>query len=356
MKVIVRADASLAIGSGHVMRCRTLADELRRRGHAVVFACRPLAGHLLDLLRGGGFETRALPLEPPGASGLEPVDAARALADAEATLQLAGGTADWVVVDHYGLDARWEAVARRAGARVLALDDLADRMHDCDMLLDQNPGDASRYAHRVAPGTQVLAGAEWALVRPEFAALRAASLARRQRPVLERLLVFLGGGDATAAVECALAGVLASGIAWRHVDVALGSSAPGADAVARRLQAFPSACLHVQTEQMARLMADADLAITASGSVTWEKCCLGLPSVVAVLADNQEVIAAELRLRGAAVVLPSAAALQPEAIAAALRALVPADLAAMSQAAAALCTGQGAPRVAALMEQGMQDG
>ncbi|WP_186511066.1 UDP-2,4-diacetamido-2,4,6-trideoxy-beta-L-altropyranose hydrolase [Caenimonas sedimenti] len=355
MKVLVRADASLALGSGHVMRCRTLAAELQRRGHGVTFACRPLDGHLLELLRAGGFETAALPLDPHVTTGLEPIGDAQALADAQACVQLAGAL-DWVVVDHYGLGARWEQVLRNAGARVLALDDLADRLHSCDLLLDQNPGGAERYAARVPPGTRLLVGPEWALVRPEFPALRATSLERRQRPVLQRLLVFLGGGDVAADVQVALTGALASGIPWTHVDVVLGSGVPGADAVAAQLKSFPSAVLHVQTEHMARLMADADVAITAGGGVTWEKCCLGLPSLVAVLAENQGAVVPELRARGAAVVLEPAGPPRPEDIAAALRALTPASLAAMAQAAAGMCSGQGAPRVAAQLEQGTKDG
>lgn len=352
MKVVIRADASLAIGSGHVMRCRTLAQALRERGHDVLFVCRPFAGNLVALLRSSGFEVRGLDAAArlDGlAHRLAPADAAE---DARQTAAAAEGGADWLVVDHYGLDAGWVAPLRPVFRRILAIDDGADaRPLDCDLLLNQNLGSsAASYAGRVPAAARLLLGPQWALVRAEFAALRQASLARRAQPACGRLLVCLGGGDVAPAVLEALAGAQASGIAWQHVDVVLGGAAPGLERIEAALAGFSSARLHVQTEDMAALMAAADFAVAAGGGISWEKCCLGLPSLVVVLSANQRAIAAALAAADAVIAVEPAA----DAYAAALRSLQPERMGGMAAAAAALCDGGGAARLARLLEEGVE--
>lgn len=350
MKFVFRADASLAIGTGHVMRCRTLAQALRERKHDVLFVCRPFAGHLVGVLRNAGFVVRELPADPRLDGLTRRLASADATEDARRTIEAAEGAADWLVVDHYGLDAGWAAQVRPAFHRIFAIDDGADaRPLDCDLLLDQNLGSlAANYAGRVPAAARLLLGPDWALVRAEFSALRPASLARRREPVCERLLVFLGGGDVVPDLLVALAGAHASGIAWRHVDVVLGAGVPGVENVEAALQSFASARLHVQTEDMAALMTSADIAITAGGSVSWEKCCLGLPSVVVSLSDNQRAIATSLSAAGAAISVEASA----PAYAAALRSLQPARMAHMATAAASLCDGGGVARLARLLEEG----
>ena len=163
MRVVFRADASLEIGTGHLMRCMTLADELCRRGATATFLCREQPGHLIELTRSRGFETEAIAHEdasPSHVAQLHP---------------------DWVVVDHYGLDSAWETAVRPSTRRILAIDDLADRDHDCDLLLDQNLYDGvdQRYASRLPAHCRQLIGPHYALLRPEFADARARLLPLR---------------------------------------------------------------------------------------------------------------------------------------------------------------------------------
>ncbi|MGH8114388.1 MAG: UDP-2,4-diacetamido-2,4,6-trideoxy-beta-L-altropyranose hydrolase, partial [Rhodanobacteraceae bacterium] len=218
MNIVFRADASLDIGTGHVMRSLTLAAALREQGAQCRFVCREHPGNLISRVRQDRFAVTALPMgfALKGASRdgwLLPEHAAWLgadwQADAEATrAELETSPPDWLVVDHYGLDSRWERRVRPACKRLMAIDDLADRAHDCDLLLDQTLGrDEGDYAALVPKHCQLCVGPRYALLRPEFAALRTASLRRRVTPARRNLLVAMGGVDrlnATGRVLAAL--------------------------------------------------------------------------------------------------------------------------------------------------------
>lgn len=319
---VFRADASAAIGTGHVMRCLTLADALRKTGESALFLCRPHEGHLMALIAQRGHCVKALPpLAPstavrPDGAGLAHAhwlgtDQATDAGDCLAALAAEGmARPAWIVVDHYALDAVWESRMRPAAGRLMAIDDLADRRHACDLLLDQNLGRrAQDYAGLVPERAGVLIGPRHALLRPEFAALRAESLARRARPALRRLLIALGGVDRenhTCAVLDALDAVrsLPDDL---EILVVMGPQAPWLDAVRARAAALsrPVRVL-AGVSDMARLMARSDLAIGAAGGTAWERCCLGLPTIQMVLAANQAAGAAALEAAGAAVMAASA--------------------------------------------------
>jgi UDP-2,4-diacetamido-2,4,6-trideoxy-beta-L-altropyranose hydrolase len=313
VNVAFRTDASTQIGTGHVMRCLTLADALHARGAECRFFCREQSGDLLDLIRHRGHEAIGLP--GPEAKGsttnvsYNKLDAAHAAwlgvdwrTDAEQTSAALGGKrTDWLVIDHYALDARWESALKAQCGRLLVIDDLADRKHICDLLLDQNliEGMETRYEGKVPTDCTCLIGPHYTLLRPEFKFLRPVSLARRKSPILDRLLVFMGGGDFENETGKVVAGIKLSKRRWRHIDVVVGQGFPSLHALKESLENFPSATLHIQTPHMATLMAAADLAVTAGGSITWEKCALGLPSLVAILAENQREIATKMHKQGA---------------------------------------------------------
>lgn len=363
MKFLFRVDASIAIGSGHVMRCLTLADALRRHGADCHFVCRAHAGHLIDSIRQRGFETTALAAgsAPLAGTELEPDAPAHAAwlecawqKDARQTRDLALTLQpDWLVVDHYALDARWENAVRDARRKLLAIDDLADRSHACDVLMDQNLGrTAAHYAGLVSPGCRVLAGPDYALLRPEFMELRSASLARRHHAALRHVFVNMGGVDqpnATGEVlavlrECALPPDC-------RVSVVMGMQAIWIAEVREMAAAMPWPTeVLVNVTDMAERMAASDLAIGAAGGTAWERCCLGLPTLLVVLAANQEAGAAALEQAGAAVSLGRVDQ---------VRARLPAALAGMMQAprldrmgqvAAGLVDGQGAGRILRALE------
>lgn len=359
-RILFRADAGLEIGTGHVMRCLTLADALRAEGADTVFVTREHRGHVIPAIAGRGHRIQVLPgnTGTPYGAHLAPPPHTRWLeadwrADAAATRSaLEAGGAGWLVVDHYALDAQWQEAALPPGVSLLVLDDLADRPHRADVLLDQNAGrEASDYEGRVPAGCDLRIGPAHALLRPEFARLRPEALARREaltRP--ETLLITLGGIDkdnATGAVLDALAQApAAQGL---RITVVMGGSTPHLDAVRARAAAMPMPTeVAVGVPDMARRMMLADLCIGAVGSTAWERCALGLPTLQVVLADNQVDAARAMATRGLSLALPFPDA--PEfatALAAGLDQLSGAGAyRAMARAAATLTDGSGAARLA----------
>lgn len=354
MQIVFRTDASLQIGTGHVMRCLTLADALCERGAQCTFICREHAGHLLALIEQRGHRALSLPARaddyeaPPGVThaGWLGTDWAT---DAEQTRKLLESqSVDWLVVDHYALDHRWEHALRLCTKRLMVIDDLADRQHDCDMLLDQNLGrSAQDYASLLKPDTTKLIGPQYALLRPEFAALRAHSLARRTKPQLKHLLITMGGVDkdnATGQVlealkECALPQDL-------RITVVMGPHAPWLAQVQEKAaeMLWPTQVL-VGVSNMAQLMADSDLAIGAAGSTSWERCCLGLPSLVLAVAENQQAGLKALQNAGAAIALTACNKI-PDVIRDGLSVeLTDSPILKMSQAAATVTDGSGCAQI-----------
>ncbi|OAJ71372.1 UDP-2,4-diacetamido-2,4,6-trideoxy-beta-L-altropyranose hydrolase [Methylobacillus sp. MM3] len=291
MRVAIRVDASVQIGTGHFMRCLTLADALKARGAEVCFVSRHLPDHLRAMLdaRPHGFKllettTEDVELGKLDHSAWLGVSQAR---DAMDTLEaLFGDGWDWLVVDHYALDIHWESVLRPVVGRIFVIDDIANRQHDCDLLLDQNvyPDKQSRYLGKVPEKCRQLLGPRYALLREEFSILRQ-HLSLRQGPV-NRLLVFFGGMDVDDHTSLALQTLAKIGLPVMRVDVVIGIQHP-ARAQIEAMCLEHGYCCHVQTNRMAELMASADLSIGAGGATLWELCSLGLPTIAFATAENQ---------------------------------------------------------------------
>jgi len=230
---------------------------------------------------------------PAGSPRLDPAD------DARQTAALSGSV-DWLVVDHYEIDRRWERAMRPACRRLMVIDDLVDRPHDCDILLDQTFGrQPDEYDALTPDECRVLAGTRYALLRPEFAAGRPSALARRAAGEgIDHVLVSMGGFDPENRTHDVLETLADTPYARRlTVTVVVGAdSAVSPNPLRGR---FRKLDIRQQVANMAELMAAADLAIGAGGTTSWERCCMGLPSLVCVLADNQRDIARQLAAAGA---------------------------------------------------------
>jgi len=340
MLVAVRADASLEIGTGHVTRCLTLGQSLREKGHVVYFICREEHGHLCDVVESQRFQCRRLPRLPEGSANWLAAFREKDARQTCAAIDSHGGHPDLLVVDHYKLDRSWESVLRPYVGRIFVIDDLADRMHDCDLLLDQNLHDFPdlRYASLVAAETQVFVGPEYALLRPEFGAVPAVPRTGR----LHRMLSFFGGVDSSNESLKIIQALRLLGDAAPQTDLVLGWTNPHADHVLDAARGL--ACVDVlrQTNEMARLMRQADLGLGTCGVAAWERCCVGLPSIVVVSADNQRDDARILESLGAARNLGDATEISVDQWARAIRDLRddPRSLAAMSIAAASVMRGR----------------
>lgn len=356
MKVAFRADASLLLGSGHVMRCLTLAEALRAEGSECLFICREHAGNMVAHIRQHGFAVAVLPMLVR--STLDTHHAGHACAnslgcdwqtDAQQTQAILRDLQpDWLVVDHYALDWQWEVAQQPHCQKLLVIDDLADRTHHCDVLLDQNLGrHTADYKNLVPAHSQVMAGPQYALLRPEFTALRAYSLQRRQQPQLKHLLITMGGADLPNATAQVLLTLQSCGLPPDCcITVVMGSQAPWLQQIQTLAQAMPwPTKVLVNVTEMAQRMADSDLAIGAAGGTAWERCCLGLPSIVVVLADNQCAGARALQQTQAAMLigrLDDIALQLPLAIQAMTQAN---QLAQFSAAASAVADGRGVGRL-----------
>lgn len=356
-EVVFRADASIDIGTGHIMRCLTLADMLSESGFECRFVCRDHPGSLTALIRQRGFAVAGLPPAQEedhgqtmslGHSHWLGVDWQT---DARQTMAAIGGApADWLIVDHYALDICWERLLRSSCRQLMVIDDLADREHDCDLLLDQNLGRTENDYRSLAPANcQMLVGAQYALLRPQFARKRAYSLARRRQAVPRRVLVTLGGVDKDNVTERVLRALLQCAFSKEvEITVVMGQHAPWVNAVRDQAARMPWKTIVVSNvDDMASLMSDADLAIGAAGSTSWERCALGVPTILMVLAENQREVAARLAAEGAANVVDIGADFDTTfgGIVESLLSNKTA-LSAMSERAAAICDGAGGLEVA----------
>ena len=359
MKVAIRVDASVRIGFGHLMRCRTLALELAARGAEVFFLCREHKGHGIDLLRADGFTV--YPLSAPDTEPASDTDYAgwlgvSVLADAADTAKFLPGPMDWVVVDHYGLDAQWESALRPLADRVLVIDDLANRPHDCDLLLDQNyAGPAKdRYDGRVPGECTQLLGPEFALLHPAFREQRLAAKNRiASGSRVERVFVFFGGTDPDDLTGRTLEALRHPSLAHLEVDLVVGANYPHRTTLKQQVAHHGRATLHDPRPHLADLMAAADLALGAGGATTWERCCLGLPSLVVSVAENQRPACEALAADGIIDYLGTAREVTADLLGSHLLALVhdPSPLAVMPAAGHRLVDGKGSGRVVEALHQ-----
>ena len=307
--VCVRVDASTQMGHGHVMRCLALADALREESVDVFFVSRQHEGHLCNLIEDRGFTVFPLPVSARERDDRQPLAHAEWLggvwsADANQTreaIRSFGQPVQWLVVDHYALDSRWETYMRDSTEKIMVIDDLADRVHDCDLLLDQNliAGGGNRYSNRVPAGSRVILGPKYALVRSDFAELRE-RLPPRKGPI-GRILVSMGGVDSENLTGQVLAALSAVGNRNIEVDVVLSTRAPHFASVRRHVEAHPNLHLHSDLPTLAPLMAGADLGVGGGGGTSWERLCLGLPSLIVSMASNQRAVADALHRDGLAI-------------------------------------------------------
>lgn len=320
-RIALRVDGSDRIGSGHVFRCLTLARRLAELRHACHFVMRDHVGTLAPLVEGQGFPVTRLPFADE-ADSHELLHShwlgTSQARDADETCAALKEAVDWLIVDHYALDQRWHRAVRPLARRIFVIDDMADRTHDCDLLLDQNlqfaPG---RYDGLVPTDCQMMLGPRYALVKPEFAELRKDAAGRTGEG---SLLLYFGNVDADGATLTALDAVDKSGTS-RPVDVVAGDRNPHRAAIKQWCATRTDTRLHGGGSDMSRLMAGAAIAIGAAGATAWERCCLGLPTILISLAGNQRPGAAALAKEGAAIWLGDLDGLSVETLAAALRTL-----------------------------------
>lgn len=304
MQVAIRTDASVKIGSGHLMRCLTLAAGLRERGAEVTFITREHRGHLASVIDARGFACHRLLAAEASADARNAHSTEHAqwlgctqdedALETEARLRDIG-TVDWLIVDHYALDIRWESRLREHVRHIMSIDDLADRRHDCDVLLDQNlyTDFDTRYQSLVPPECVTLLGPRYALLSSDFARHRVLAESKRiEAPY--RLLVFFGGVDATDETGKFLQAWAAVPRSDLIADVVIGASNPRADRLIDLASKLVGVHVYRHVSNMAEMMVQADYAFGASGVTNWERFCTGLNSTITGVAHNQLVLARDI--------------------------------------------------------------
>lgn len=348
------------------MRCLSLAERLRDDGAEVAFICRELPGNLCDYVSEQGFAVHRLSaLTPLDRSWLhdgrqagrlkhaewlgvtQDVDAAQTIA----TLGQLGIRPAWLVVDHYGVDAAWERQLRPCTRQIMVIDDLADRQHDCEILLDQNlhQGMDSRYTGLTPAACKVLLGPKFALLRDEFRVFREKGHLRNGK--IRRILVTFGGADQPNMTSVTLDAITKLNRPEISVDVVIGAYSVHREEITRKCAQLSNVTLHVQARNIAELMSAADIAIGAGGTTTWERCAVGLPAVMVSLADNQISICESVAAHHAAIYMGESSTVGEGRFLEVLRQLLnsPQSLAHTGQMAAMLVDARGLERVVDVM-------
>ncbi len=330
--IVFRCDGSPEIGSGHVMRCLTLAQTLRKKKYEIVFLSSEETLKTVPALRDNEFSVQH-----------------------EEKLEYA----DWLIVDHYGLDTSYESNARNWTKNIMVIDDLADRSHDCDVLLDQTYGrKTADYKALVPDGCKILTGAQYALLREEFSELRQGM--NRDFSNADRILISFGGVNPKSSTEYALSMIEKYKNKSLHIDVVTSSGAKSLSSIKKEVEkikdmAFHTIDLHLDTPDMAALMTKADLCIGAGGTTSWERCCLKLPSITLELADNQKFVLESLGKAGAIQNMGPIETIDKKEFLGIFSEFIGSTerLAGMSEKAGAICTGDGVDRVFCyLMKEG----
>lgn len=293
MNVIFRVDASEQIGSGHFIRCLNLAERLRKDDYEVAFICMNLPGAMFELL-----ESKKIKYEKIStiANLLQEVDASMSI---EVANKLFPDGIDWFVVDHYGLDSKWESALRSKCDHIMVIDDIANRSHDCDILVDQNYEDTSRYSNLVNRRCILLLGPNYALLNPEYAHYRKLRQKKYNAREARKVFVFFGGSDPSDLTGKTLEALTFPKLNKLNVDIVVGNSYPYYDKLKRSADMRDRTRIYKPQKHLANLMADADIAIGGGGVTNWERMCLGLSSIVITLAENQVPICEILSRKGA---------------------------------------------------------
>ena len=312
MQLIIRADTSAQIGTGHIMRCLTLANKASKRGHTVNFLTRTPDPFFVNKIKSYGHKMLILKnidtVKQKYNYALDHshwLDVSQECDAHESKAIVKKLRPDWIIIDHYALDQRWHKIIQPICENIMVIDDLADRRFDCKILLDQNLGSSRKDYQRWAPGDcKFLIGPKYALLRQEFMDWRQFSLDRRPTKQVKKVLVTMGGADTANYTLMVLSELAKSKFSKKlHFDVIVGSAYPHRTQLVEFChQSKIRIVIKVDVKNIAEIMAKSDLCIGAAGSTSWERCCLGLPTITMSIAKNQLKIIRALQEHEVAVV------------------------------------------------------
>lgn len=310
--IVFRVDSADQIGVGHIMRCLTLADELHQTGAEIHFVSSDYPGHMADMIQSHGFQCTLLEKTEfqytKSQGDTERINWSNFDWEKDAnetTTVIKNREVDWLIVDHYGLDSKWHKLVRPQTKKILVIDDLADRKYDCDILLDQTFGRSrSAYNELVPRECKLLMGTKFALLRPEFPLHRFRAIKKRKnQKQIKSILVSMGGiepNNTTIKILKALESIQWIESTRPYINLVMNEQDPDLQSItnfSKKLGLTVNVLTNVS--KMADLMLDADIAIGAGGTTSWERCCVGLPTIIIQTAKNQEEVVKKLQESGA---------------------------------------------------------
>lgn len=356
MRVVFRASASSQLGSGHIMRCVTLAEALCKDEDTIVeFVTQKYQENLDSFIVKKGFIVHSIDVAIKSKEEAES-DIFEQENDANDTINaIKNNEIDWIIIDHYSIDYIWQEKLRPYTNKIMVIDDLANRKHNCDLLLDQNyVKNKMRYEDLVFPDTIKLLGPRYALLRKEFQFF--SKKIKKNTIKVKKIFIFFGGSDLNNLTSKVLKVLSKPDFKYLDLDVVIGSLNPHKLEIENLVAAHSNAELYIQVENLASLMNQADIALCAGGSSTWERMSAGLPSIVVTVADNQNIVTNELYKEGYIKWLGNSDKVNEKIILKALKYSIqnPQQLELQSQKCKTLVDGLGAERVSNLLLYGVE--
>ena len=357
MNILIRVDSSPKIGVGHYMRCLVLAEELAKLGAYVRFICRHLSESQKRLITTKGCDVIVLRADDCVSQDKYKLAHSDWLGvsqscDALGTKNVSSDRIwNWIIVDHYGIDICWENAVRTCNTRMLVIDDLYDRAHHCEIFLNQNIVEKPYqiYENKLPESASILIGPRYSLLRPEFEFFRRTVKIRQGS--IKRILVLFGGADLGNMTGLTLEALTDFRQEEFQITVVIGELHTCRNEIENICfkRGYEFIC---QASNMAELMVHADLAIGAAGTTSWERCCVGLPSIIVSIAENQVPIAITLQKENATFYLGTEKSLKREKLIGALQSLIhnPSEVKEMSNRCFDLVDGRGVKRVIEAME------
>lgn len=347
--LFIRVDSGVEIGIGHIMRCYALAKILKNMDFDVYFISRKLKGNICDFIAERGYKVYYLPTKKQNKFLKDNNKTIEH--DALETTKILTNYIDkpsWLLVDHYDLDIRWESILRKFVKKIIVVDDLANRKHDCDLLLDQNLYEHMnrRYAKLVPKNCKKLLGPKYTLLRSEFSKLRRTITKRKK---LQNILVSFGGSDPGNETAKVLQAIKILNMKDLTVDVAVWNINPHKEKIKRLCSSIPNTTFYSNIDNIGELMSKTDLAIGTGGSTTWERCCLGLPSIVSIVSNNQAEMIELLARKNCVVNLGNSENLTPNDYFNAIKSMDGKMIANMSSKCMKVVDGHGCFRVAKII-------
>ena len=337
--LFIRVDSGLDIGLGHVMRCFALAEVIKNMNFNVYFISKEIEGNVIKNVENYGYKVFRIDSKAIKSSKSHwKMDAVKTTK----IIQRFKNEKNLLLVDNYELSNMWETWLKLVVDKIIVIDDFLNRSHNCDLFIDQNLHTSKKERNKI--NCKKLLGPKYALLRKEF--VKSRKIVKERSGKINRILVSFGGSDEKNQTLKVLKAIKKLAEEKINVDVIVGEPNKNKTKIKRICAGMKNSTYYQQPKNMAKIMNKADLAIGAGGIITWERCCLGLPSVVSIVSKNQEDMINAISKKGCLINLGRAERLTSEDYLSAIRNLNPKKLIRMQKKCMGLVDGKGTIRVA----------